>query len=117
MGIFKKDFFGGIYLEEFFGRNFFGGFFFGGCFLEDFFGRIFWEKFFGRNYLVEISKELMILSRFWGNFFSMEGRRKEDFRSIEVRRRLIALEKMYRKKSAIFNLSFTCHFYHKFVSK
>ena len=105
-------FFGGIIWEIFFRRIFLGG-----IFWEDFFGRIFWEKFFGRNYLVEISKELIILSRFWGNFFSMEGRRKEDFRSIEVRRRLIALEKMYRKKSAIFNLSFTCHFYHKFVSK
>ena len=49
-------------MEEFFGRNFLGGFFW-----EDFFGRIFWEEFFGRNYLVEINKELMFLSRFWGN--------------------------------------------------
>ena len=30
-------------------------------------GRIFWEEFFGRNYLLEINKELMFLSRFWGN--------------------------------------------------
>ena len=78
MGIFKEDF-----LEEFFGRNFLGGFFLGGYFWEDFFGRVlfggfFWEEFFGRNYLVEINKELMFLSRFWCNFVSMhkeEGRR------------------------------------------
>jgi hypothetical protein len=59
-------------LEEFFWRIFFGGFFF----WEDFFGGI-----FGRNYLVEIIKELMFLSRFWGNFISIEkeGRRKEEF--------------------------------------
>jgi hypothetical protein len=48
-------------------------------FLRNFFGGIFWEKFFGRNYLVEVNKELMFLSRFWGNFVSMhrkkEGRR------------------------------------------
>ena len=57
MGNFKEDFFEGISLEEFFGRNF-GVYLFGGGFLwEDFlggffgriFGRIFWEKFFGRN--------------------------------------------------------------------
>jgi hypothetical protein len=45
----------------------------GGFFWEDFFG----EEFFGRNYLVDFYKELMFLSRFWGNFVSMEGRRKE----------------------------------------
>ena len=35
------------------------------------------EVFFERNYLVEINKELVFLSRFWGNFVSMhkEGRR------------------------------------------
>ena len=51
-----------------------------GIFLE-FFWRIFWEDFsggyFGRNYLVEINRELMLLSRFWGNFVSMKGRKKE----------------------------------------
>jgi hypothetical protein len=41
---------GGIFLEEFFGRNFLGGFIFGriflgGFFWEDFFGRIFWEDY------------------------------------------------------------------------
>ena len=53
----------------------------GGFFGEDFLGRIFGEEFFGMNYLVEINKELMFLSIFWGNFFSMhkEGRRKEEF--------------------------------------
>ena len=55
-------------MEDFFGRNFFGGFFFGG-----FFEGFFWEEFFGKNYLVEIKKEFMFLSRFWGN----ARRRKE----------------------------------------
>ena len=59
----------GIFWEDFFERTFLGGFFW-----ENFFGRDFWEKFFGRNYLVEINKELMFLSRFWGNFVSMPGR-------------------------------------------
>ena len=40
--------------------------------MEDFFERIFWEDFFGRNNLVEITMGLMFLSRFWGNFVSME---------------------------------------------
>ena len=74
---FWRDFLGRNFLEGFFGRIFLEGFFLGG-----FFGRIFWEdfleKFFGRNYLAEISKELMIFSRFWGNFVSMEGRRKKE---------------------------------------
>ena len=63
--------------------------------MEDFFWRNFFGGFFGRNYLVGINKELMFLSRFWNNFVSMEGRRrKEDFRSLEVRRKLIALKKI-----------------------
>jgi hypothetical protein len=66
-GFFGRNFFGGIFWEESFGRIFLGG-----IFWEDLFGRIFWEdffgrKYFGRNYLVEINKELMFLSRFWGN--------------------------------------------------
>ena len=66
-------------------------------------GGFFGEEFFGRNFLVDFYKELMFLSRFWGNFVSMEGRRKEgrrkeDFRSLEVRCKLIAL------KNAIFEL-------------
>ena len=52
-----------IFWEDFFGRIFLGGFFW-----EDFLGGFFWEEFFGRNYLVEINKELMYFSRFWGNF-------------------------------------------------
>ena len=40
-------------MEEFFGRNFFGGFFMeeflGGTFLEDFFGGILWEELLSRN--------------------------------------------------------------------
>ena len=74
-GIFWRNFLGEIFWEDFFGRIFLGGFFW-----EDFLGGFFWEEFFGRNYLVEINKELMFLSRFWGNFVSMhkeEGRRKK----------------------------------------
>ena len=48
------------FLEEFFGKNLFGGFF-----SEGFLGGIFWE-------------ELMFLSRFWGNFVSMQGRTNFD---------------------------------------
>jgi hypothetical protein len=57
-------------LEAFFGRIFLGAFFW-----EHFLGGFFWEEFFGRYYLVDFYKELMFLSRFWGNFVSMEGRR------------------------------------------
>ena len=40
----------------------------------------FWKEFFGRNYFVEINKELIFLSRFWGNFVSIkEGRMEEEF--------------------------------------
>ena len=55
-----------------FGRNFLR---------EIFWVDFFMEVFFERNYLVEINKELVFLSRFWGNFVSMhkEGRRKEEF--------------------------------------
>ena len=37
--------------------------------MEDFFGEILWDKL--------LTKELMFLSRFLGNFVSMEGRKKE----------------------------------------
>ena len=40
--------------------------------------RIFCEEFFGRSYLVEINKELMFLSRFGGNFFSIPGRKDKN---------------------------------------
>ena len=82
---------GGIFWEDFFWEDFLGGFF-----TEDFLGGFFWEEFFGRNYSVDFYKKLMFLSRFWGNFVSMEGRRKEDFRSLEVRRKLIALKTLKR---------------------
>ena len=58
--------------------------------MEDCFG-----GFFVRNHSIEINKELMFLSRFWGNFVSKkkEGRRKDKkFRSLEVRRKYIALK-------------------------
>ena len=45
-------------------------------------GGFFGEEFFGRNFLVDFYKELMFLSRFWGNLVSMEGRRKEEGRRI-----------------------------------
>ena len=62
--------------------------------------------FFGSNYLVEINKELMFLSRFWGIFVLMhkEGRKKEgrNFQSLEVRRKLIALKKLQSCKYSKF---------------
>jgi hypothetical protein len=57
-----------------------GGGFFGRIFLGGFFGRIFREEFYWRNYLVEINKKLMLLSRFWGDFVPMKGRKEgEEF--------------------------------------
>ena len=57
-----------IFLKEFLWRNFFGGIFW----------RIFWEDFLGGNHSIEINKELIFLSRFWGNFVSKkkEGRKE-----------------------------------------
>ena len=75
-GFFGRNFFEGIFWEKFFGRIFLGGFFWEDFSGRIFFGRIFWEEFFGRNYLVEINKELMFLSKFWGNFVSMPGRKE-----------------------------------------
>ena len=63
----------GIFLEESFGRIFLGGIFWEDLFGRIFLGGFFWEEYFGRNFLVEINKELMFLSRFWGN-----ARRKKD---------------------------------------
>ena len=85
-GFFERNLFGGIFWEKFFGSFILGGFF-----LEDFFWRIFLEEFFGRNYLVEINKELMFLSRFWGN--ARRRRKDKKFRYLEVRGKLIALKK------------------------
>jgi hypothetical protein len=36
----------------------------------------------GRDYLVEVIKELMFLSRFWGNFVSMH-RKKEGRKNLD----------------------------------
>ena len=77
-------------MEEYFWRNFLGGFF----------GRIFWEEFFGRNYLVEIDKELMFLSRFC--CLNAQGRKEgrkegQEFRSLEVRSKLIAPKNVDKK--------------------
>ena len=75
----------------------------GGFFREDFLGRFFWEEFFGRNYLVEINKEFMFLSRFWGNFVSIK---KEEYKSLG---KLIALKNIqtagYNGVPTVFNKS------------
>ena len=62
----------GIFWEKSFGRVFLEGFCLGGFCLGG---------FFGRDCLVDINKELIILSRFWDNFVSMEGK-KEGGRTI-----------------------------------
>ena len=72
---FPKDFFGGIFLGEIFWEDFFREDFFRGFFWEDY-----WEDFFGRNSLFTL--ELTCLSRFCLNG---EGRRRKNFRSLEVR--------------------------------
>ena len=80
--IFCEVFLGGIFLG-----GFLGGIFLGGFFGEFFGGGFFGEEYFWRNYLVEINKKLMFLSRFLGNFVSMqEGRKEDKFRSLEVQR-------------------------------
>ena len=65
------------FFERYFWEDLLEGFFWREFLVRNFLGRILWEEFFGRNYLVEINKELMSLSRFWGNFVSRqkEGRR------------------------------------------
>ena len=82
---------GGIFLEffveKFFGRIFFVRIFLGGFFWEDFFWEDFLGGFFGRNSLQGINKELIFLSRFWGNFVSMQGRRILILRSTTQARR------------------------------
>ena len=67
-----------------------------------FFGRNFWEEFFRRNYLVEINKELMFLSRFWGN--ARRRRKDKKFRPLEVRGKLIALKNLHKRKISITNI-------------
>ena len=115
MEFFERIFWYGFFGEDFFGRNCLGGIFcedffgnfFGGIFGEKFYVRIFWEEFleeiFGRNLLFTLLrsaklfemeyesnlKELIFLSRFWGNA-RKEG---QEFRSLEVRSKLIALKK------------------------
>ena len=75
--IFLAELFCGIVLEEFFWRIFLGEYFWDGFFWEDFIGTIFWEGIFcGRNSLSQ-----------W------RRRKNKKFRSLEVRRKLIALTK------------------------
>jgi hypothetical protein len=80
-GNFSQRFFWGVnFLEEFFERNFLEGFL-GGFFWEDFFGRNFLFHFDveGIDFIVEILVFVKILSK------SKEGRKEEEFRSLEVR--------------------------------
>ena len=93
---FWGEFFSRIFLEDFFG----------GIFWNDFFGRIFFGRIFLRGNLWEelLSRFLQVIYVFvkiWANLVSMEGRRKEDFRSLEVRRKLIVLKNNLDRKSRI----------------
>ena len=72
---------GGIFWEDFFGRNFLGGFFGGGFFL----GGIFWEELFGRNSLFTLLKlfeyerdDLFVKILVFVKILS-QGRRDENF--------------------------------------
>ena len=68
--------------------GFSGGIFFSRILLGDiFWGGFFGKDFFGRTYLAEINNELMFLSRFWGNFVSMqeEGGRILIFKNCNMR--------------------------------
>ena len=89
-GFFWETFFGRIFLGGFFWEDFFGRIFLRGFFWEDFLGGFFGEEFFGRNYLVEINKELMFLQDFGVILSQCTGRK--NFRSLEVRGKLIALK-------------------------
>ena len=97
LGHFQEDFFGGIFWDIFW-RNFLGE-----IFWEDFFWRTFLEDSFGeflggyfredllrgffredllRGFLggitqQKLTRNWMFLSKFWCNFVSMQGRRKE----------------------------------------
>ena len=100
---FWRNFFGVIFWEKFFRRFFLGGFvgriFFGRIFLEDLFFRILLGGFFLRGILREEFFVYVGLSRFCIN---KEGRKEgKQFRSLEVRRKLIGLKKenVWRKRS------------------
>ena len=118
LGNFSEEFLEQFFLTEFFWRNFFGG-----IFWEFFFGRIFGRiflggllgEFFGRNSLGGI------LCLHWNwlvcqdfgfcqDFVSMEkegGRRKDkNFRSLEVRRKYIALKNCLNFKNRIKTMPF-----------
>ena len=88
LGIFFEDFLGEIFWEDFFGRKFLGG--------------IFWEEFFGRYSLLTLLKSAKSFEygRNWfvcqdigfcQDFVSIKKDKK--FRSLELRRKLIALKK------------------------
>jgi hypothetical protein len=79
------------FLENFFGRNFLGG-----IFWEEFFEEIFWENFFGRIFLGGILCLHCHLNMnridLFVKILSQWRRKDKKFRSLEVRRRLIALK-------------------------
>ena len=79
----------------------------GGFYWEDFLGRIFWEGFLGRNYLVEINKELMFLSRFWGTFVSMYLKKEEFLIILKIDLKLHHIDKPTKKLIIDFLISFS----------
>ena len=86
-----------IFFEEFIWRNFLGEIFFEDffwsifqeedLFFEDFLGEILWEELVSRN-----QQDFRVILSKWKE----KGRRKDEFRSLEVRRRLIALKNHLR---------------------
>ena len=74
-GNFFVGFFWRIFLEEFFGRYFFGG-----LFLQDFFERIFFGEFFWEDQNYFNIEGIDCLSRFWflSRFCLNAEERKED---------------------------------------
>ena len=70
--------------------GFFGRIFFGKIFWKDFLGGILWEELLGRFLQgIGFCQDFWVILSQWKE---EEGRRKEDFRSLEVRRKLIALK-------------------------
>ena len=90
---FSWIFFGGFFQEGFFGRNSW----------ENFFGRIFWENFLGRNSLFTLLKSVKLFE--FVNILS-ESTRKEEFRSLEVQGKLIALKNCELRISNVYFLSY-----------
>merc|ERR1712051_424897 len=92
--------FGGLFF--YFSWIFFGGFF-GRNSRENFFGRIFWENFLGRNSLFTLLKSVKLFE--FVNILS-ESTRKEEFRSLEVQGKLIALKNCELRISNVYFFSY-----------